>query len=292
MYKVAIIGAENSHCRHFASLLSPCRSNGNNKEKIFPDVELIGICGDRDACAEAAKECSCPFFTDDYTAFVGKVDCVMITARHGGTHLEYARPYIEAGCAIWMDKPITASVADAYELLKLVKENGTLICGGSSLASAEGTLQMADYVRVNEQTVSGGHVTAPVNLVNEYGNFWFYSQHLVQMITTVFGQSIISVEARMSNDGVHALYHYPKYDVSAYFGAGYSITVYNGNYGAKSIAVNLPENYCVPELWHMYKMITEKITPQAPEEMVYPVFVIEATIRALNSGKCERVQAV
>ena len=41
MIKLAILGVENSHSRHFASVLAP-----KEGKKIFEDVELIGVYGD------------------------------------------------------------------------------------------------------------------------------------------------------------------------------------------------------------------------------------------------------
>jgi hypothetical protein len=180
------------------------------------------------------------------------------------------------------------------EAMRLVKEKGVLLCGGSSLAGAEGTVKMKEYVRANAGKISGGHVTAPINLVNEYGNFWFYSQHLVQMITETFGQNVQSVEAKMSANGagVHAIYHYPEFDVTAFFGAGYSITVYNGGYGAVSEVVNLGGDYFMPELRETNDMLTKRHVRQTPEEVVYPVLVLDATIRAIESGRTEELQAL
>ncbi|MBQ4194373.1 MAG: hypothetical protein II650_08945, partial [Clostridia bacterium] len=41
MYKIAILGSENSHCMGFASVLAP-----REGMRRFPDLELIGIAGD------------------------------------------------------------------------------------------------------------------------------------------------------------------------------------------------------------------------------------------------------
>lgn len=284
MYKIAIIGSENSHCGHFAAALAP-----KNGDKLFPELELIGVCGDAASNEAVAKNCSCESYTDDPTAFLGKVDCVMVTSRHGGLHLKYAKPYIDAGCDVWLDKPITASVEDARELVRLVKEKKILLCGGSSLAGAESTVKMKEFVTANADKVIGGHVTAPVNLVNEYGGFWFYSQHLVQMITEVFRQNVVSVEAKPNANGVHAVYHYPKFDVTAYFGTGYSITVYVGGYGVKCESIDLPGDYFMPELRETADMLLNRRVRQTPEEVVYPVLVLDATVRAMESGKTESV---
>ena len=282
MAKIAILGSENSHCMGFASVLAPLTG-----EKRFPDLELIGIMGDEASNRAVMAKTAVTLSSTDPAAFVGEVDAVMITARHGGRHLPYALPYLHEGAKVWIDKPITASVDDARELVRLAHEKHLLLCGGSSLAGAAGTVRMKELVREKAGSVTGGHVTAPVNLVNDYGNFWFYSQHLVQMVTEVFGQGIVSVSAKQKGEGVHAVFHYPDYDVTAYFGTGYSITVYLGGYGVACERINLGADYFLPELEEVAAMLADNTVRQTPEELVYPVFVIDALIRSMAADGTE-----
>ena len=283
MYKVAILGSENSHCAGFASVLAP-----KSGEKRFPDIELIGIAGDEASNRAVAEKTAVARTSADPAAYVGEADAVMITARHGGLHLPFALPYIREGAKLWIDKPITASVEDARELVRLAREKRLLLCGGSSLAGAEGTVRMKALVGEKAGAVTGGHVTAPVNLSNEYGNFWFYSQHLVQMVTEVFGQSVVSVEAKRRGEGVNAVFRYPAFDVTAYFGTGYTITVYLGGYGAECVRVDLGAEYFLPELNELAGMLREGKVRQTPEELVYPVFVIDALIRSMEADGAEK----
>ena len=284
MYKIAILGSENSHCAGFASVLAP-----REGEKRFPDIELVGVAGDEASNKAITDKYDVSLASEDAAAFAGAVDAVMITARHGGRHLPFALPYIREGAKLWVDKPITASVGDARELVRLAHEKKLLLCGGSSLAGAEGTVRMKDLVREKGKAVTGGHVTAPVNLVNDYGNFWFYSQHLVQMVTEVFGQNIVSVEAKRKGEGVPAVFHYPDFDVTAYFGTGYSITVYLGGYGAACEKIDLGGEYFMPELSEFAEMLRHGTVCQTPEELVYPVFIIDALIRSMEADGAETV---
>lgn len=283
MYRIAILGSENSHCAGFASVLAP-----REGEKRFPEIELYGVAGDEQSNRAVTEKYDVPHTSADPGAFAGEVDAVMITARHGGLHLKYALPYIHDGAKLWIDKPITASVGDARELVRLAHEKNLLLCGGSSLAGAAGTVRMKKLVSEKRGTVTGGHVTAPVNLVNDYGNFWFYSQHLTQMVTEVFGQDIVSVSASRKGDGVSAVFRYPDFDVTAYFGTGYSITVYLGGYGVACEKIDLGAEYFLPELEELDAMLTRGVVRQTPEELVYPVFVIDALIRSMEDGGAEK----
>ena len=283
MYKIAILGSENSHCAGFASVLAP-----TSGVKRFPEFMLWGVAGDDDSNIAVSEKAAVPVFTTDPAAFAGQVDAVMITARHGGLHLPYAMPYIREGAKIWIDKPITASVEDARELVRLAHEKHLLLCGGSSLAGAAGTVRMKELVREKRGSVTGGHVTAPVNLVNDYGNFWFYSQHLVQMVTEIFGQDIVSVSAKRKGEGVPAVFHYPDFDVTAYFGTGYSATVYLGGYGVACEKIDLGAEYFMLELNEFAAMLREGTVRQTPEELVYPVLVIDALIRSMEADGAEK----
>ena len=280
MYKIAIIGSENSHCMGFASILCP-----KEGERRLPDLELIGVAGDEASSRAILDSTACPSASSDPSAYVGSVDAVMITARHGGDHLRLVKPYIDAGCRkIWLDKPITASVEEAEELVRLVKEKNVLLCGGSSVAGAPGTKYMQSVIAENGGNILGGHVTAPINLVNPYGNFWFYSQHLVQLVTEVFGQRITSLSAKEAAHGVHAIFHYPDYDVTAFFGAGYGVNVYMSNYWIEWKDVPLIGEYYWPELVEVAEMLRNGTVRQKPEEVVYPVYVIDAVIRSMEQG--------
>lgn len=286
MIRVAILGSENSHAVHFASAIA-----GKDGSKLFPDMELIGVYGDKSAedaqkgNEQIAERSLCPCFADSYLDFLGKADAVMVTARHGKRHLEYAREYIKQGIPVWIDKPICAETGEALELVALAKEYGAPICGGSSLAHTEGIIRLSEYVKEQKGEICGGHVTAPVNMVNDYGNFWFYSQHLVQMITKIFGYDMKSVSAKADKDSVRAEYFYNDFSVTAFFGAGYSATVYKDNYTVECEKITLGGDYYVPELQEFYQMVKTGKSGVTFRELIAPVFIIDATIRAFEKGQ-------
>ena len=133
--------------------------------------------------------------------------------------------------------------------------------------------------------IIGGHVTAPVSMDNAYGGFWFYTQHLVAMIMTVFGYDIKSVTAVKDKHGVHAVYNYDDYSVSAYFGASYSVSVYSNVSGFTSEICRLAPDYFVPELKAFYEVIKTGKADKTEKEIKAPVYVLDATIRAYTENK-------
>lgn len=286
MIKLAILGIENSHSGCFASVLAP-----KNEKKIFEDVELIGVYGDpnEEGFEEGVKNMKnisdCPIYSDDYNRFLDEADAIMVTARHGAHHFKYAKKYIEKGITTWVDKPFTCSLDEIEEMVALAKNSGCLLCGTSSLEFEQGVLKLSEYAKGKKGDIVGGHVTAPVSIENAYGGFWFYAQHLVAMVMTVFGYDIKSVTAVKDKNGVHAVYNYDDFSVSAYFGTGYSVSVYTTGGNITSEVIVLGEDYFVPELEAFYKVLRSGKADKTEKEIKMPVYVLDATIKAYTEKK-------
>lgn len=285
MIKIAILGSENSHCKAFASALAP--KDGN---KRFPDVELLGVFGEPNepGVAEAheaiAQETSCRVFASDKDAFLEEADAVMVTARDGANHLKYAENYIKKGIPVWIDKPTTRSIDDLHAMLDLAEKHGAVLSGGSSLEFHAAIKKFAKLAKDAQDDLRGGQVTAPVNMVNPYGDFWFYSQHLVAMMIGVFGTDVKSVRAVKTDRGVHALYAYDNFSVNAYFGTGYSVSVYTNDHHVESEGFDLPADIYLPELDTFYQVIKTGKPDKSKRDYIAPVYILDATIASFESG--------
>lgn len=286
MIKLAILGAENSHAWGFAPVLAP-----KDGEKKFPDVELLGVYADlneyeSDIGLDYIKENStCKVFADHYNDFLEEADAVMVTARKGKDHFKYAKSYIEKGIPVWIDKPTTCDTDELVEMYEYAQKHGAILSGGSSLEYAAEVQRLAEAVRKSDKPVLGGHVTAPVDMENEYGGFWFYTQHLVQMITTVFGCDVKSVRAEKTPLGVNARYRYENFDVTAFFGTSYSVTVYLEEWNVDATAFQLTADYFMPELVSFYNVIKSGKADKTRKEYMTPVFMLDATIRSYNEDR-------
>ena len=285
MKKIAILGSENSHAALFASVLAP-----KDGKKRYEDIELIGVYGKPGEAGvpegnELIKNMSaCETFTEDKDAFLDSADAVMVTARDGAKHLKYAENYIKKGIPVWIDKPITRSTKEVLELVKMAREYGAILSGGSSLEFEKTVLKFAQIVKDAEVPHSGGHVTAPVNLDNPYGGFWFYTQHLVAMITTIFGIEMKSVKAIKSDKGVNAIYNYGDFAVTAFYGAGYSVTLYPSGFSAVSETITLGDDFFVPELDTFVEVLRTNKADKSTRDYIAPVYILEATVEAFESG--------
>ena len=134
------------------------------------------------------------------------------------------------------------------------------------------------------QRVYGGSVCAPINMKNEWGDFFFYSQHLVQIMTEVFGHDVKSIIGVSRDDAATFIARYADYDVTGHFGSyAYAATIY-----AKSevhhVDLSLAKAY-VNEFRRFEHMVRTGGMPESYEELINPVFILNAIKEALDTGK-------
>ena len=129
MKKIVILGCENSHANTFLELIK--------QETKYKEIDVVGVYSEeREAAEKLSKEYGVKVM-ERYDQAVGEVDGIMVTARHGDRHYEYAKPYIKEGISMFIDKPFTKSEEDAERFIKELKEKKVKISGGSSLRHAE-----------------------------------------------------------------------------------------------------------------------------------------------------------
>ena len=283
MKKIAILGCENSHADAFLTFI---------KEKAeFSDVEVVGVYSDDAAAAAKLNEKFGAPVMSDYADAVGKVDGIMITARHGDNHFKYAKPYIESGIPMFIDKPITVSESDALEFMAQLKNKGVSVTGGSSLKHDDVIKKFKKDAEdeVGGKTI-GGYVRAPYQAQNDYGGYFFYAPHLIEMVCQIFGNRPLSVTAKQNGKQVHVLFHYENYDcVGLFCDSNY---VYYASRmsekGTDSSAVTFTKDWYYREFALFYDLLGGG-AGEDYSEFIAPVFVMNAVYRSLCSGNTEAV---
>jgi predicted dehydrogenase len=92
-------------------------------------VELVGICDvDRARADEIGAKFGAPAFSDS-RELLGRVDAVTV-AVPTVAHLDVGLPFLEAGIATLIEKPIAASVADADRLVEAAERGGAMLATG------------------------------------------------------------------------------------------------------------------------------------------------------------------
>lgn len=287
MKRIAILGCENSHADAFLGFIK--------EKEEFSDVEVVGVFSDEREAAEKLRDTFGVAVLDSFDDAVGKIDGLVITARHGKNHFKYAEPYIKTGIPMFIDKPFTVDGNEAVAFAKLLKESGIRITGGSSLKHDVDVLALkAEHEEKTDGETLGGFVRAPYQSENAYGGFYFYSQHLVEIALEIFGRFPLAVSADKNGSNISVIFHYENYNVSGLFTDGsYKYFAARMSAGASSSRViTSTKDWFYKEFSEFYEILSGGEQKAPYEEFVSPVLVMNAIERAIESGKKEPIAEI
>lgn len=286
MFKIGIIGTENSHAMAFSKLIN--LPDSDTKQLHYDDARVVGVYGpDLDSPREIIDQAKAEFLAEKPEDFFGRVDAMMVTSRKGSVHYDYAMPFIEKGIPLFIDKPITADPASAKKLLEEAKKRGVPVLGGSGCKYAYDILMLKNIVKglAGEGKFITAGINFPAELDSIYDGFYFYSSHLVEMALTVFGYDIKSVRASEKNGSVIVIARYDRYDVTlnfTYENYASSCTVYSkGRNIYREIDISM---IYAQEVEKFVTMLRTGEMPISYDELYKPVSVIAAILEALKSG--------
>ncbi len=280
--KIAMLGVENSHADEFGKLIV-------GKPEKYGDIEVVGVYSeDEEATKRLIDNGYATYAAKTPDEFLGKVDAVIVVARHGDNHYKYAMPYVKAGIPCFIDKPFCANLDNAKELAETAKANGALLCGGSCVKFFDEIKHLTRLAKQNR--VVGGMVATPINIDNPYGGFWFYTQHLVEMMTTIFGRNVKSVIANCPDEKlrrVTVIFNYGDFDVCGIYSPSnkfYANVMFENS--------TLEQGYCdnvlytfERELDMFVNMVKNGVMLESYDELVYPVKVLDAIKRSYTEKK-------
>lgn len=95
----------------------------------MPDVELVGVADLVLERAQAAVGQSGAEAVTDFHALLGRTEAVVV-AVPTVNHLEIARPFLESGVAVLVEKPMTSTVTEARTMIDLARASGAVLAVG------------------------------------------------------------------------------------------------------------------------------------------------------------------
>jgi hypothetical protein len=123
--KIGLLDLDTSHPSSFVPIL---REMGHQVKGVF-DSGTIYPPG---YAATFAREHGIAHACDSIEELVERVDAVFIHSCDWDLHIQHARPFIEAGKAVFIDKPLVGNAKDLQKLIDWGKE-GAVLTGGSAL---------------------------------------------------------------------------------------------------------------------------------------------------------------
>ncbi len=115
------------------------------------------------------------------------VDLAILHATNWDLHIPRAEPFLQAGKAVLIDKPIVGNLRDAHTLLEW-EHRGARISGGSSARFAS---QIRDYLAQDVETRGEPHVAFLANGVDEFN----YAIHAYAGLLAIMGTGVHGVRA-------------------------------------------------------------------------------------------------
>ena len=288
MKKIASLGCENSHADTFLNFIYNTES--------YRDVEVVGVYSNEPEASRKLNEKYGVAVLDSYDAAVGTVDGLIVTARHGDLHYEYAKPYIESGIPMFIDKPVTIREDEAVEFMRTLKAKGVKVVGGSSLKHDVGVKALKkEKEESTDGKTLGGFVRAPIDMASVYGGLYFYAPHLVEVVSEIFGRYPLSVEAKANGELVSVRFNYGEYSVDGAF-VEHNYLYYACRSAEKSVKGMYLEstdehNWFRSEFDEFYSILSGGEPGVTYSDLISSVFVMNAIERSLKSGKEEKVNS-
>ena len=203
--RIGIIGTDTSHVTAFTKLLNdksdPDHVPGARVVAAFkagsPDVEDSRNRIDRFS-AELKDKWSVEF-VDSIEALCAKVDAVLLESVDGRPHLNQVRPVFTAKKRVFIDKPMTASYADAREIVRLSRESGVPFFSASSLRFV-GDVQA---LRKSDEHggIGGAFTFGPEHLESHHPDLFWYGIHAVEMLYALLGPGCEKVSRVKTDSG-------------------------------------------------------------------------------------------
>jgi hypothetical protein len=201
--RVGIIGTDTSHAVAFTSIL-----NDPQHQDHIPGAKVVAAFkgGSKDIessytrvdkYAEELRTRWNVEIVPDIATLLTKVDAVLLESVDGRPHLAQAKPVIEAGKPLFIDKPLAATLEDAREIARLANAKGTKWFTSSSL-------RYAPFVEELKRPggVTGAITWGPGPLEEHHHlDLGWYAVHPIEVLYTLMGPGCVEVTRMFTKGG-------------------------------------------------------------------------------------------
>lgn len=288
--RIGIVGAENSHTIHIARIL--------NIDGAVPDCRVTHVWGETAEFAQkAAEEGEIPTVVGNPNEMIGHIDAVVVDHRDGKHHLPAARPFVEAGLPVFVDKPFCVDLSEGIEFTRFARARGVPIASFSTLPLER---SVRDFARAIEEIgVLRALVTAgPLDLDSPYSGVFFYGIHQVELMLRLVEAAPLSVTAiRRGDDGAVVLTFEdgPVGVINAlkewWGGGGFHASAF-GDEGVRHAALVSGQKPFLAGVRRFCEMFSTGVEPDPPSSYLTPVAVLDAMQRSFDTGAAVSVESV
>jgi len=183
---------------------------GKEHARIYsdmPDVSLAGIVDiSKERGEEAARRYSTKYYSS-YKEILGKVNAVSVVVPTK-SHYEIAKELLENGIPVLVEKPMTGTVSEAEELIRLSKSNNTVLQPGyverfnpaiQAIQKLDVSLKFIECHRLSPFTFRSADISVVFDLmIHDIDIILYLSKSKVKKIDAV-GVNVISDKEDIAN---------------------------------------------------------------------------------------------
>ncbi len=270
-FKIGLVGLCTSHPGAWVPVIRELAAAG------AAEVEVVAAwdSGETRPAGFASQFCAennIPRPLENLDKMVGLVDGVIVHTANWDRHLEEAEPFVRAGKAVYLDKPIAGNFRDLARIADWVKE-GRRVTGGSVLHYCREALALRDEVATAGETVHSAYSAIGVDDFN-------YGIHGYAILHALLGEGIQSVRYLGSSNQKQLMLNWSGGRV-ALLTAGktkwlpFNLTAVTGS-GVHQVSVDNGE---------LYRSMLRRVLPwfcgQAAEPPLSPTSLLEPELAAL-----------
>ena len=158
----------------------------NKADFGFDNVKVTHIwTQDKIQSVQIAKAALIPNVVDDYLEMLGKVDAIIIARDDYENHLLFAKPFLDAGNFVFIDKPLSLKLEEIEYFKPYILDAKLMSCSGMRYA------EELDSIRTNLQNLGNIKLIrgAVLNSMNKYGI------HMIESIYSFINTKAVTVNA-------------------------------------------------------------------------------------------------
>ena len=287
MKKLGIIGAENSHTAAIAKEL--------NITLDFPEFRVTHVWGETAEFAKKAAEAGqIPNIVATPEEMLGAVDYIMADHRDGKYHVAAVTPFVKAGVPVFVDKPISTSLAEARQFLRLRRRLKVPVMTMSSVphqACVTGIKQRLQEIG----PLRSLHLSGPGDPDSPYSGVFFYGIHQVDLMVELLGVEPLSVATQRNGKAFTAVVSYAgDLNVTISMPGGvkdFTVSAVGSNGLLQQPIVNDANPYRVTA-GIFTRMFETGVEPFEDRRMLAPIAVLEAMQKSLKTGRPRKIAKV
>lgn len=270
--RLGLIGVDSSHAEDFLRHF--------NAEYRHNPLRVTALWGPDTARLEELHRLSPEArIADSIAALIDSVDAVIVGDRHGDLHCAHALAAIEAHKPVFVDKPLSNSLADATAIADAAERAGVPLLSGSALRwQAETRRLKARIMGLDEPIKLTAYGTWYPQ--NDYGGAIFYAIHTIELAQELLGANWEGLKLR-SEDEASVRYRAGMHDVTLEFrplmegqSSDFGVAVKSGDVTFEQ-KVPLGDDYMLPVVDQIAAMLRTGHGGLTRAELLAPVAIME-----------------